>query len=484
MKYISIAIFGLCVVLGYSQSNPELESIFKEYETYQETTLNERRIKHSDIVPLIEDLESDENYTVKTVGKSMEARNLYLISMGEGETDVLLWSQMHGDEPTATQAIFDLINFFKSDSHSDFKNSILKNLKIHFLPMLNPDGAERFTRRNILGIDINRDAVRLQTPEGTTLKRIRDSLEADFGFNLHDQSTYYNAAKTEKPATLSFLAPAFNYNKDMNPVRENAMKVIVEMNKTLQKHIPGQVARYNDDFEPRAFGDNIQKWGTSTILIESGGYKNDPEKQVIRNYNFIAILTALNAIANNSYKNNKAADYSKIPINDRMLFDLKIEGVTYNFMGTDYTIDLGINQQEVDLDSSYYNRGSVAEIGDLSTYYGYETVEGEGMKIVEGKIYPETYQDISEISMDQVYDMLRNGYLYIRINDLPKDKLKANFPINFISAEKELESFWLGIGRTPNFFLKDENLRYAVVNGFLVDLLEKKTNLRNAGIID
>ena len=59
------------------------------------------------------------------------------------------------------------------------------------------------------------------------------------------------------------------------------MKIIVFMNDILQKYAPGQVGRYNDDFEPRAFGDNIQKWGTSTILIESGGYPNDIEKQEI-----------------------------------------------------------------------------------------------------------------------------------------------------------------------------------------------------------
>ncbi|GAH27551.1 unnamed protein product, partial [marine sediment metagenome] len=59
---------------------------------------------------------------------------------------------------------------------------------------------------------------------------------------------------------------------------------------TIQKYAPGQVGRYNDDFEPRAFGDNIQKWGTSTILIESGGFQNDTEKQEIRKLNYVSIL--------------------------------------------------------------------------------------------------------------------------------------------------------------------------------------------------
>ena len=63
-------------------------------------------------------------------------------------------------------------------------------MTVHFIPMLNPDGAELFNRHNAIGIDINRDALRLQSPESQLLKKVRDSLDADFGFNLHDQSNF------------------------------------------------------------------------------------------------------------------------------------------------------------------------------------------------------------------------------------------------------------------------------------------------------
>ncbi|MGS0528184.1 M14 family zinc carboxypeptidase [Zobellia nedashkovskayae] len=238
--------------------------------------------------------------------------------------------------------------FFDSPDFKAEKQEILANCTLHFLPMLNPDGAEVFRRRNRLGIDINRDALRLQSPEGQTLKRVRDSLDADFGFNLHDQSTYYNAERTEKPATISYLAPAYNYEKDINEKRGNAMKVIVFMNNIIQKYAQGQVGRYNDDFEPRAFGDNIQKWGTSTILIESGGYLGDVEKQEIRKLNYVSILAAIYSIATENYKEIALEEYEKIPENDRKLFDLKIENATYSLLGKDYILDIGMNRLEVD----------------------------------------------------------------------------------------------------------------------------------------
>lgn len=260
MKRIPLFIFTL---LTFSlQAQDKLTSqLYDTYEEFKESSLGERRIKHADIQPLIQKFKANPKFEVQKVGESIQGRDLHLISIGEGESNIFLWSQMHGDEPTATQAVFDILNFLDAPDFKAEKEAILSKLKLHFLPMLNPDGAEVFTRRNALGIDINRDALRLQSPEGQTLKRLRDSLDADFGFNLHDQSTYYNAERTEKPATISYLATAYNYEKDINEVRANAMKVIVYMNNIIQNYAPGQVGRYSDDFEPRAFGDNIAKWG-------------------------------------------------------------------------------------------------------------------------------------------------------------------------------------------------------------------------------
>src|SRR5690606_16547499 len=277
--------------------NPEKAfktEFYKHYERYKQEGLENRRFKHDQIIPLLDSLQASPRFSVDEVGKSVLGKEIYLVTVGKGETTVLLWSQMHGDESTATMALMDIFNFFKATDELDpIREELLEKLTIHFIPMLNPDGAEVFKRRNALDIDLNRDALRLQSPEARILKNVRDSTNADFGFNLHDQNTRYTAGKANKPATISFLAPAFDEAKSINPGRENAMKLIVEMNNELQKHIPGQVAKYSDEFEPRAFGDNIQKWGTNTVLIESGGYANDPQKQYIRKLNFVAIMEAL-----------------------------------------------------------------------------------------------------------------------------------------------------------------------------------------------
>lgn len=457
--------------------------LYETYNNYKETSLGKRRLKYSDIQPLIAKIKNNPKYTVKKVGHSIEGRDLTLISIGTGKTNVLLWSQMHGDEPTATQAVFDIFNFLNSSEFLDEKEAILTHLTLHFLPMLNPDGAENHTRRNALGIDINRDAIRLQSPESQTLKRVRDSLNADFGFNLHDQSTYYNAERTDKPATISYLAPAYNYEKDINKVRANAMKVIVYMNSIIQKYAPGQVGRYDDAFEPRAFGDNIQKWGTSTILIESGGYKNDVEKQEIRRLNYVSILSAIYSIAKENYKNISVKDYKKIPQNDRKLFDLKIVGATYVLLDHDYKIDLGINRLEIDNanHTDYYNIGKVMDQGDLSTYYGYKTFDATGYRIVEGKVYPKTFESVEDIPVLDIYELLKSGYTYLQIEELAEETRDTSIPINLIKAGYNVPELVLKPGVNPTFLLQKNNeFEYAVVNGFLINLKTKESHFKNA----
>ena len=459
--------------------------LYDSYEKYKEPTLNKRRIKHQDIQPILAAFAKNPKFKVTKVGSSIGGKSLNLINIGTGTTDVFLWSQMHGDEPTATQAIFDILNFLESPDFAEEKQAILSNLTVYFLPMLNPDGAELFQRRNLLGVDINRDALRLQSPESQTLKRVRDSLEADFGFNLHDQSTYYNAERTEKPATISYLAPAYNYEKDINEVRGNAMKIIVFMNSILQKYAPGQVGRYNDDFEPRAFGDNIQKWGTSTILIESGGYPEDTEKQEIRKLNYVSILSAIYTIAKENYKDIPISEYEKIPENDRKLFDLKITGATYELMGKPYKIDLGINQVEVDYEdhNDFWYSSRIWDQGDLSTYYGYENFDASGYTIRKAQVYPKLISNMEALKALNAQTVLQQGFGYVRLKNIPKEALNASFPFHIIGEKFQTPDLNLKPGINPTFFLEKEGkLSHAVINGFLIDLNSESLEIPNSMI--
>ena len=373
------------------------EILYDSHEIYYEKTITKRRFGYQTLVNRIEGLKKNNLFEVSIATKSTEGRNIYLIKCGTGKTKVMLWSQMHGDEPTATMALADIFNFLenKKDSSTRKINPILDNLReellkkctFYFVPMLNPDGAEAWTRYTNLGIDMNRDALVLQTPEGQLLKQLVFDLKPDFGFNLHDKNRRYSAGQSGNLATMSFLATAYNEAEDVNPTRKRAMQIIVGMNQAVQPYIPNAVGRWVSDFEPRAFGDNIQKWGTTLILIESGGYKNDPEKQYIRKLNFVSLLTGLQMIASKYYKKKSVKEYEQLPINSKAIYDLIIRNVTIKKRESIFKADLAINRNERPVKGKDYftNSSEIEEIGDMSVFFGTDEIEAMGMEIIAEK---------------------------------------------------------------------------------------------------
>jgi hypothetical protein len=343
--------------------------------------------------------------------------------------------------------------------------------------MLNPDGAERYQRRTMQGIDMNRDAAARQTPEAQILKGLVDRLKPDYGFNLHDQSPRYSAGRSPKVATISFLATSYDYELSINDVRERSMQLIVGMNKILQKYIPGQVARYADDHEPRGFGDNVQKWGTTLILIESGGYVGDPEKQYIRQLNFMAILSALDKISDNSLTKEKREEYYNIPENGRWVYDLVVRNATVRQSGKSFTADLGINRTEVNYANAtkffYYSK--IEDFGDLHPQYGSQELDATGLTIEKGKLYPTAFKNVSEISKQNALNLLQRR-LHICAPRAGRQHAGTRTVLHHRTPaypEKRTTGTFrhTGPGCTATFILKKAGkVKYAVINGFVHDL--------------
>jgi hypothetical protein len=251
---------------------------------------------------------------------------------------------MHGDESTATMALADIFRFLAEGKGDPLRERLAEHLTVTFVPMLNPDGAELFQRENAAGVDVNRDGRRLVTPEGRALKAIRDSLAPRFGFNLHDQGVRTRAGEGGKQAAIALLAPAYNEAGSYNAVRARGRLVAAVIARSLDGEIGGRVAKYDDTFNPRAFGDLMQSWGTSTVLIESGGLPGDPEKQRLRRLNVAGILAALDAIATGTFAAADPNWYDTLPLNTSGAADLLVTGGQLVLPGKPpMAIDLAIN---------------------------------------------------------------------------------------------------------------------------------------------
>ncbi len=462
---------------NYSQTVKLDTAIFNALHlAYKEKALYHRRFKHEDVDSLIQVHQAKSILSTRQIGKSVEGRAIYELTYGKGEKKVMLWSQMHGDEPTATMALFDLFNFLegKEDGYQSIRDLLASELTLHFIPMVNPDGAEQYTRRNAQQIDLNRDARAGQTVEGALLRERAEDIQPNYGFNLHDQNIYYNVPDTQNPVTISLLAPAYNHAREINEVRAGAMQIIVGMNKLLQQYIPDAVAKYDDSHSPRGFGDNFQSWGASTVLIESGGLKGDPEKQEIRKLNFSIILNALIEIAEGSYRQYQVKDYEEIPFNASQLHDVVIRNLELTRNEITYKTDIAIRRTEMTVGRDYYVRGRVEDIGDLQESYGYEEVDAEGLVLVPAQVSNKPVTHVGALTKDYVLQLLRSGVLAAPIQVVGEHKASAlySWPIILFTQRQFYPTTTIDLGGTANFFIGDKQgtLVYAIVNGYLVDL--------------
>lgn len=317
---------------------------------------------------------------VQRVGSSFENRPIYGIRWGSGPIKIFFWAQMHGDEPTGCKAIIDLCQIL--EGMQDYQQvSTGKRIRwrsafsLYFIPLLNPDGAYYNYRFNAMGIDLNRDARTLIAPESQLLDQIVCEYRPELTINLHDSSRSYAVGETSNPATISFSAPAVTKNTSKVPAnRLKAMQLIYSSYCWLEEYLPGHTARYFDIFEDRAFGETIQQKGIPQILIESGGYPNDPQRKKATDLVLQSIFHIFQQLEKNAHLVHTAGDYLQIPTLSESMFDLLYPSAKISVDGrTSFTADVGIRKQGDTL--------LLEQIGDLKDYHAYERIENANFRL-------------------------------------------------------------------------------------------------------
>ena len=344
---------------------------------YKETSIFGRYITLEHVEPLL----LKHNHEI--IGQSVLGKPIYKVQIGTGKIKILIWSQMHGNESTTTKALFDFMNLLHSDCVLSKK--LLQEVTFCILPMLNPDGAKVYTRENANGIDLNRDAQNLSQPESIVLRKTFDAFQPDYCYNLHDQRTIFGVGQTANPATVSFLAPAFNENREVNEARIKSMNVIVAMNTTLQQFIPNQVGRFDDSFNINCVGDAFQYLNVPTILFEAGHYPKDYEREITRKYIFIALLAGMQFFSENDIVLNKNEDYLKIPQNKIVFYDFVYKNVKINYDNKEKIINFAAQYKEVLNNNQILFEAKIVKIDGLENYFGHEQFDAKSATYYDDK---------------------------------------------------------------------------------------------------
>jgi beta-lactamase class A len=312
------------------------------------------------------------------IGRSVDGRPIQLVRFGAGPVRVLLWSQMHGDETTASRALADIFSLIATHPDHPRVREWAQRLTVLAVPMLNPDGAEMHRRRGTHGIDINRDARLLATPEGRALKAVQERFSPQFGFNLHDQNPRSRVGTTPRLAAMSLLAPPPDSDATRTPSFIRALHLTAHIARELAPLVGEHLTRYDDSYNARAFGDGMQSWGVSTVLIESGSWRNDEAKHYLRKANFVALAAALDAIGRDAYADAPVELYSTLPPNGRAVNDLVIRGGSVVLPGTPpYRADIAVDGAAVGGPAVT----QIVDIGDLLGAAARDTIDATGLFI-------------------------------------------------------------------------------------------------------
>jgi len=385
------------------QNNMDFIEFFNQFK---EQSISGRYITNRHIQPLLEDLKNV--FNVSVIGQSVQEKPIYAIRIGTGKTKIFLWSQMHGNESTTTKALFDLFNFLKSDTVE--ANKIKNHFTFLCIPILNPDGAEAYTRVNANEIDLNRDSVALSQPESQLLRKTFESFEPDFCFNLHDQRSIFAAGATRNPATVSFLAPSYNQSCEYNETRLKAVGVINAMNSELQKHIPNQVGRFDDSFNINCIGDMFQSLGVPTILFEAGHFQEDYEREETRKCIFISYMSGLLYVMGKAEIECNLDKYLNIPQNKSIFYDFVYRKFKVNTNSLNIITNFAAHYKEILVEDKVIFEATIVEVGEGITNFGHQEYNGE------------------------------NGFYTDDFNNIPEIDNKANFYLNtvisFVNGKK------------------------------------------------
>ncbi|WP_341664655.1 M14 family zinc carboxypeptidase [Blattabacterium cuenoti] len=376
----------------------DILSLSHRYESFfKDSRIGDSKIfKYSDLLQIMNKYK--DICSIIPIGLSIEKRTIFKIKWGIGKMKILIWSQMHGNETTGTKSMFELFHFFLMKKNCDLVQFLKKSITLLFIPMLNPDGSEIFQRRNAINIDLNRDAICLQSPEMQILFQEIEKNNPNILFNLHDQRSIYNVGyKNFNPAILSFLSPSISMEKNTYSIsRKKSMGIINFIANEIYKILPdiGSIGRFSDELYPTATGDRLQKLGYPCILIESGNYPKDFQKKIIRKYSVLSILSGIYFISSSTgvdleinYKS-----YFEIPENKNILLDKIYRKVQIQKNQKKFFVDIGLmNFEKLDLmkkNISIFTK--IVDIGDLSYFFAYEEFIVKGKKFFgkKGKSFP------------------------------------------------------------------------------------------------
>ena len=162
----------------------------------------------SDIINMTYEMEKSPRVTNLTeVGYSINNQPIILVEFGNYNPDiptVYFVAAQHGNEPASVDSAYLMARHFARGIPEEV-DSILNEINLAILVMVNPDGRDNETRGNANGTDLNRDHMKLLEPEGKIMHRAFHNVHPSVTVDMHEfggaGSIIFQVAAPQNPVT-------------------------------------------------------------------------------------------------------------------------------------------------------------------------------------------------------------------------------------------------------------------------------------------
>jgi hypothetical protein len=410
--------------------------------------------------------------TMQTIGKSSQNRKLWLVVVSkEGvitpsdlkELDrptILFHAGIHSGEIDGKDAGM----MFLRDIVLG-RTSLLDNLNLLFIPVLNPDGHERSSaynrinqrgpkkmgwRTNARNLNLNRDFTKAETPEIRALLHIFNYWPVDLYLDIH----VTDGIDYQYDITYGFNHWN-NYSPNISKWLQNVLRPFVDAKLTQQGHIPGPLIFAKNKKNPK---DGIVSWTASprysngygdachlpTILVENHALKSFRQR-VLGTYVLLDAVSTLLAIKSDELLAEISKDKRRRPNKviietewkatqlspdsitflgiDHRLFQSTVTGAEeIEWLGTpvQYTVPIYLAQPkfEILMPKNYWIPASRKDIINKLALHGIKmkildqprTLEVEINKIIKYTLSDETYEGRVQVNIDSLVSDRRVRY--------------------------------------------------------------------------
>lgn len=271
---------------------------------------------------------------LELIGQSVKGRDLFLAKYlsDPANPTILFLTQQHGNEQLTTEGALEVIKHLGTGRMS----SVLDNVNILVLPMLNPDGAmgdvdfplddylakgdRHLTRYNANNVDINRDHVAKTQPEIQALHyNVLQAYDIDYMIDLHHQGT--RSAVDGKLVSGSILHPT---TPDVAPeVLEGSKRLGAIVYQSVDPTGWGHLGKYAGGTANTIARNGVAaEYGISTLLFEMRGMSDHENPDAVlgqksngylRQQTITTLESTIRAVADGSVETADTSIWETLP---------------------------------------------------------------------------------------------------------------------------------------------------------------------------